>query len=157
MVPDIRARRVPPPDWVGFILCGVALAALVIGMELVGSDPTPWTAVVLWLVVSVVSTVAALGWFKRSRHPLLDLRALRIQTFRVGNAGGGMYRLIINAVPFLLPLMFMLGFGWSAFEAGLMTMAVFAGNVLIKPATSAATATADVVHPARSSKLVFEV
>ncbi|PYI37775.1 MFS transporter [Arthrobacter psychrolactophilus] len=136
VVPDIRARRVPPPDWVGFILCGLALAALVIGMELVGSDPTPWTAVVLWLVVSVVSTVAALGWFKRSRHPLLDLRALRIQTFRVGNAGGGMYRLIINAVPFLLPLMFMLGFGWSAFEAGLMTMAVFAGNVLIKPATS---------------------
>ncbi|MDD0858959.1 MFS transporter [Arthrobacter alpinus] len=39
-------------------------------------------------------------------------------------------------MPFLLPLMFMIGFGWSAFEAGLMTMAVFAGNVLIKPATS---------------------
>ncbi|MGO2540965.1 MAG: MFS transporter, partial [Specibacter sp.] len=66
----------------------------------------------------------------------LDLRALGIHTFRVGNGGGAMYRLIINAVPFLLPLMFMLGFGWSAFEAGLMTMAVFAGNVLIKPATS---------------------
>lgn len=44
--------------------------------------------------------------------------------------------MVINAVPFLLPLMFMLGFGWTAFEAGLMTMAVFAGNVLIKPATS---------------------
>lgn len=136
VVPDIRARRVPPPDWVGFILCGVALAALVIGMETVGSAPTPWTAVVLWLVLAAASTAGALWWFKRARHPLLDLRALRIQTFRVGNAGGGMYRLIINAVPFLLPLMFMVGFGWSAFQAGLMTMAVFAGNVLIKPATS---------------------
>ncbi|MGP9502169.1 MFS transporter [Specibacter sp. AOP5-B1-6] len=136
VVPDIRARKVPPPDWTGFVLCGTALAAVVIGMELVGSAPTPWAAVVLWLLLATVTGAAALWWFKRSRHPLLDLRALRIHTFRVGNGGGAMYRLIINAVPFLLPLMFMLGFGWSAFEAGLMTMAVFAGNVLIKPATS---------------------
>lgn len=136
VVPDIRARRVPPPDWVGFVLCGTALAALVIGMELVGSAPTPWAGVVLWLLLALAGTAAALWWFKRSRHPLLDLRALRIHTFRVGNGGGALYRLVINAVPFLLPLMFMLGFGWSALEAGLMTMAVFAGNVLIKPATS---------------------
>lgn len=136
VVPDIRARKVPPPDWVGFVLCGVGLAALVIGMELIGSAPTPWLAVVLWLVLAAVATVAALVWFKSSRHPLLDMRALRIHTFLIGNAGGALYRLIINAVPFLLPLMFMIGFGWTAFEAGLMTMAVFAGNVLIKPATS---------------------
>lgn len=136
VVPDIRARKVPPPDWTGFVLCGTALAALVIGMELVGSAPTPWTAVVLWLLLSTATATAALWWFKRSRHPLLDLRALRIPTFLVGNAGGALYRLVINAVPFLLPLMFMVGFGWSAFEAGIMTMFVFAGNVLIKPATS---------------------
>lgn len=136
VVPDIRARKVPPPDWTGFVLCGVALAALVIGLELVGSAPTPWLGVVLWLALALISTMGALWWFKRSRHPLLDLRALRIPTFLVGNAGGALYRLIINAVPFLLPLMFMLGFGWSAFAAGLMTMAVFAGNVLIKPATT---------------------
>ncbi|MHA7268865.1 MFS transporter [Arthrobacter sp. HLT1-20] len=136
VVPDIRARAVPPPDWVGFGLCGVALAALVIGMELVGSAPTPWFAVVLWIVASLACIAGALWWFRRAMHPLLDLRALRIHTFRVGNGGGALYRMVINAVPFLLPLMFMLGFGWGAFEAGLMTMAVFAGNVLIKPATS---------------------
>lgn len=136
VVPDIRARKVPPPDWTGFVLCGVALAALVIGMELVGSAPTPWFGVVFWLLLGTAAGVGSLWWFKRTPHPLLDLRALRIHTFRVGNAGGALYRLVINAVPFLLPLMFMLGFGWNAFEAGLMTMAVFAGNVLIKPATS---------------------
>lgn len=136
VVPSIRAHKVPPPDWTGFVLCGIALAALVIGLEQIGAAPTPWAAVVLWLVLALASGMAALWWFKRSRHPLLDLRALRIPTFRVGNGGGALYRLVINAVPFLLPLMFMLGFGWTAFEAGLMTMAVFAGNVLIKPATS---------------------
>lgn len=136
VVPDIRARKVPPPDWTGFVLCGVALAALVIGLERVGSAPTRWAGVVLWLGLALASGTGALWWFRRARHPLLDLRALRIPTFRAGNGGGALYRLVINAVPFLLPLMFMLGFGWTAFEAGLMTMAVFAGNVLIKPATS---------------------
>lgn len=136
LVPQLRARQVPPPDWVGFVLCGMALATLVAGMELVGSDPTPWTAVVLLLLLAAAAGAGTLWWFKRARHPLLDLRALRIRTFLVGNAGGGMYRLVVNAVPFLLPLMFMLAFGWNAFEAGFMTMFVFAGNVLIKPATS---------------------
>ena len=136
VVPDIRARKVPPPDWTGFVLCGTALAALVIALEQVGAPSTPWAGVVLWLGLALASGTAALLWFRHSRHPLLDLRALRIPTFRTGNGGGALYRLVINAVPFLLPLMFMLGFGWTAFEAGMMTMAVFAGNVLIKPATS---------------------
>jgi MFS family permease len=72
----------------------------------------------------------------RSRHPLLDLHALAVPTFRVGNASGMVYRMAISAAPFLLPLMFQLAFGWTAVHAGLMVMAVFAGNVLIKPATS---------------------
>ena len=45
-------------------------------------------------------------------------------------------RMVINAVPFLLPLMFQVAFGWTAVQAGLMVMAVFVGNVVIKPATS---------------------
>lgn len=136
VVPSVRTAQVPPPDWVGFILCGVALASLVLGMELVGGSSNSTAGVVLSLSLAVAATLACLWWFTKVKFPLLDMHALRIETFRVGNAGGALYRLIINAVPFLLPLMFILGFGWTAFEAGLMTMAVFAGNVLIKPATT---------------------
>jgi MFS family permease len=46
------------------------------------------------------------------------------------------YRMAISAAPFLLPLMFQIAFRWTAVAAGLMVMAVFAGNVLIKPATT---------------------
>lgn len=136
VVPPTRVPELPRPDWLGFVLCGVALAALVGGMELLGAGHGSFIAACALLATCLIMSVAALMWFKRAKFPLLDLRALRIQTFRVGNAGGALYRLVINAVPFLLPLMFMLGFGWSPVEAGLMTMAVFAGNVLIKPATT---------------------
>jgi MFS family permease len=73
---------------------------------------------------------------RRRKHPLLNLSAMRIPTFRVVNASGMVYRLVISAAPFLLPLMFQLGYGWSAARAGLFVMALFAGNVLIKPATT---------------------
>jgi Na+/melibiose symporter-like transporter len=43
---------------------------------------------------------------------------------------------VITAIPFLLPLFFQLGFGWSAAHAGLVVIALFAGNVAIKPATT---------------------
>ena len=36
----------------------------------------------------------------------------------------------IGAVPFLLPLMFQVGFGLDAFHAGLLMIAVFAGNLV---------------------------
>jgi MFS family permease len=39
-------------------------------------------------------------------------------------------------MPFLLPLLFQLGFGLDAFHAGLMVLALFAGNITIKPLTS---------------------
>ena len=77
VVPQLRASRVPPPDWTGFMLCGTVLAALVIGLELVGSAPTPWAAVVLWLLVAAAAGAATLWWFKRARH-------------LPGSAGGGL-------------------------------------------------------------------
>jgi MFS family permease len=44
--------------------------------------------------------------------------------------------MVITAIPFLLPLLFQLGFGWSAARAGTTVIALFVGNVGIKPLTT---------------------
>ena len=44
--------------------------------------------------------------------------------------------MVISAAPFLLPLMFQIGFGWSPVLAGSLVLMLFVGNVGIKPATS---------------------
>ena len=51
-------------------------------------------------------------------------------------AGGTMYFFVVGAMPFLLPLMFEVQFGWSPVKSGAVTAFVFAGNVGIKPATT---------------------
>ncbi|NNC12642.1 MFS transporter [Planctomonas sp. JC2975] len=131
--PSQEARRL---DWAGFGLTGVALAALVLGMEQIGSAPTNWGWAISYLVVAAGAGVAGVVWMRRARHPLLNFAALRIDTFRVGNVGGGVYRLIISAAPFLFTLLFQVGFGWNAAQAGLLVGAVFVGNIAIKPLTT---------------------
>jgi predicted MFS family arabinose efflux permease len=47
-----------------------------------------------------------------------------------------LFRMGVSALPFLLPVMFQIGFGYDAFDAGLMMMTVFAGNLVMKPMTT---------------------
>ena len=136
LVPRRDELRPVPLDWSGLVFIAIALGSLVMAGELVGEAKTNWPAVVFALAVSAAS--GCLFWWRLrlAAHPVLDLSALRIRTFRAGNAGGGVYRLMIGAVPFLVTLLFQSGFGWSAAQAGLIVIALFVGNIGIKPATT---------------------
>ena len=137
IVPALDGVAVPPLDWVGFTLCAGTLAALLIGLELLGPQQVGGVVVPVAVLVGTVALALGTGaWFRHAAHPLLRFGALSLQSFRVSNVGGGVYRLVISAVPFLLPLMFQVGFGWSPVRAGLLVLLLFLGNVAIKPATS---------------------
>ena len=78
---------------------------------------------------------------RHSPHPvgstrLIALGVLRLRSFRVVASSGSAVPLVIMGVPFVLPLLFQVGFEMSAFKAGLLVMALFAGNIAIKPLTT---------------------
>jgi len=50
--------------------------------------------------------------------------------------GGSLFRIAISVSPFLLPLMFQVPFGMSAFQSGLLVLAMFAGNLSMKSITT---------------------
>jgi len=125
-----------PFDWTGFFASGFGLATFMYGLELIGRADPQWLSAGSYLAVGTVLLVFAIFHFRRVDHPLIDFAGLSQQTFAVALWGGSLFRMAIGAVPFLLPLMFQVGFGLGAFEAGMMTLAVFAGNLLIKPATT---------------------
>ncbi|CAB3758434.1 DHA2 family efflux MFS transporter permease subunit [Paraburkholderia humisilvae] len=125
-----------PFDGLGFVLCGLAGTAIMYAMELLGRVDTRWSQALAFLAVGALAGTAAFLHVRRTSHPVIDLRALRVKTFAVSMAGGSLFRVSISAVPFLLPLMFQIGFGMNAFRSGLLTLAVFAGNLLMKLVTT---------------------
>ncbi|MGH8778740.1 DHA2 family efflux MFS transporter permease subunit [Paraburkholderia sp.] len=133
---DGRETERRPFDGIGFALCGVAGTAIMYAMELTGRADASWLQAFVFLAVGCIAGAAALFHLRRTPHPVVDLSAFRVKTFAVATGGGLLFRVSISAVPFLLPLMFQLGFGMDAFRSGLLTLAVFAGNLAMKLVTT---------------------
>jgi EmrB/QacA subfamily drug resistance transporter len=136
LVPDVRATERRRLDWRGFLLTAVGVAALVIGLEQIGTGRVNWAFAAIALGLAALTLAAAIGYLLKTPAPLLDLRTLKIRSLRAAVAGGTVFRLVISAIPFLLPLFFQLGFGWSAAQAGGIVIALFLGNLCIKPFTT---------------------
>ena len=133
-----EGRQLPARlDVLGLLLSCSGLGLLVyVGAMLAEAETDGALAAVLGAVGLSLLCLAILH-FRRTEHPLLDLTALKIETFRVAHAGGSVFRLTISAVPFLLPLLFQDVFGWSPVVSGLMVLVLFLGNIAIKPTTTA--------------------
>lgn len=126
----------PRLDLTGLIGVMLVMVALTIATELL-SRGAPGNLLMPSALVAtgLVLTGLLVRWFRGSDR-LFNLSVLGIQTFRVGNISGGVYRMVITAAPFLFTLLFQLSFGWSPTTAGLMVVALFVGNVAIKPWTT---------------------
>lgn len=134
LVPADRGEEERPFDWPGFVLCGAATFALLLGFDRVTARPDALGAGMI--VLGLGLGVAALRHFRSAAAPMLGLGPWAIQTFRASQRGGGLMRMAIGGAPFLLPLMFQTGFGYDAFHAGLLVLAVFAGNLGMKTMTT---------------------
>ncbi len=133
-----RPPGVPRPfDLAGFVLTALAVAGLIQGLTSLGERRGGVTAAAVLLVVGVAATYAAIAHARRAPHPMLRLQAFGVPTFALAiGTAGFLSRLAINASPFLLPLMFQIGFGMNAFEAGSMLLVYMAGNLAMKSVTT---------------------
>lgn len=137
-IPNHRPDQRAPFDRQGAVLTGMALVCLLYGLELVSQQGGQGA----WAVGLITAGLLAgsLAWRHLQRHPnpLLKLSVFQVPTFALCNlSAGSAARVCISATPFLLPLMFQLGFGWSAAASGAMVMAYFAGNLAMKSVTTA--------------------
>lgn len=135
-IPNFRAPSRRQFDVPGFVLSGIALSCLMYGMELVGQLHSDWRITLATLACGLIAAIVAVRHFRRAEHPLIDLSSWRIPTFRVTLDGGSMYIVSVSVSPFLLPLLFQLGFNLNAFDAGLLVLAYAAGNLGMKTATT---------------------
>ncbi|MFW2224026.1 MFS transporter [Klebsiella pneumoniae] len=136
IIPDIRETERRSFDLSGFITTSVAMVSLVTAMERLGDrQPQIWPTLAL-AALGFGCLLYSIRHFRRAAAPMVRLDALQVPTFRVKMYGGSLFRASISAVPFLLPLLFQVGFGMDPFHSGLLVLAVFVGNLTIKPATT---------------------
>ncbi len=131
-VPDVREETRAPLDWTGFALTALACAGLVFGFENLGRGALPWPVVTLMLLGGGACLWLFLQHAKRVANPILDPTIFHHQTFTASIVGGAFLRFAMGATPFLLALLLQLGFGMTAFEAGLTTFAAAAGALAMK-------------------------
>ncbi|GJD50759.1 putative transport protein HsrA [Methylobacterium crusticola] len=123
-------------DWRGFLLAAAASGFGLYALDLVGEAGRSVREALPPGLVALACGALLARHLRRHPRPILDRAPLAVDTFRAAFLGGTAIRVLISAVPFLLPLMFQLGLGLDAFHAGLLVLALFAGNIGIKPLTT---------------------
>ncbi|MBR1216589.1 MFS transporter [Bradyrhizobium sp. U87765 SZCCT0131] len=136
LIPDSGERQHRALDGTGFVIGAIACLSFAYGVNLFGNVDVPVALASALVAIGIVFGVVTYRHSRRHPTPLLDLSALNIQTYAMSVTGGSVMRALIGTAPFLLPLMFQIGFGLGAFESGLMVLAVFVGNLGIKPLTT---------------------
>jgi EmrB/QacA subfamily drug resistance transporter len=136
LIPNLKEDSVKPFDWVGFVLSASACVSFVYGMELVGRESAPWRPTAVYLAVGLALGVISVIHLRRAAAPLLNLGLLKIKSFAITLKGGSLFRIAISVSPFLLPLMFQVGFGLNAFQSGLLMLGLFTGNLSMKTLTT---------------------
>ncbi|MBW7569115.1 DHA2 family efflux MFS transporter permease subunit [Chromobacterium subtsugae] len=131
-IANLKEDEVPRLDWWGFLLTGAGLSMLMLGLATEGKHMLSVTASIWLSLLGGALLLIYLWHYRRQQHPLLDLSLLRLPTFNAGVVGGFMFRVGIGTIPFLLPLMLQLGFGFSPFESGLLTCSTAMGAIGMK-------------------------
>jgi EmrB/QacA subfamily drug resistance transporter len=134
-VQDVRLDHPPRFDLAGFLMCGAGLSMLQFALENLGHPVVPPPFVVGFGVVAVSLLLAYWVYAGRHTDPALDLSLFSIRSFRVSTMAGGLSRVGVNAVPFMLPLLFQIGFGLSPVQSGSLTFVVSLGAMAVRPLT----------------------
>jgi EmrB/QacA subfamily drug resistance transporter len=131
-IADVREEASVPLDLRGFALAGVGLAALMYGFETAGRGMLgPEYAAMLLAGGAILLGLYAFH-ARSTTAPIIDLGLLRIASFRGAVLGSGVFRIGIEGLPFLMPMLFQLGFGLSPLHSGLLTFATYAGSMAMK-------------------------
>src|SRR5450631_2097658 len=121
-LPNYREQRNYPLDIVGLVLFGSGISLLSYVLEVFGETSLSGREMLGLMAISVALLGAYGLHTMRTPHPLLRLGLVRIRSFRVAVTGNLFTRLGIGGIPFLLPLLYQVGLGFTPIQSGLLIM-----------------------------------
>ena len=121
-LPDYREDRTDSLDIVGLVLFGSGIALLSYVLEIFGEHRLSDFEIVGLLAVSLLLLSGYGINAMHTKHPLLRLGLFRLRTFRAAVGGSFFSRLGLGGIPFLFPLLYQIGLGYTAVQSGLLVM-----------------------------------
>jgi MFS family permease len=131
-LPDFREESTPPLDVVGLILFGSGIALLSYVLEVFGDHQLSLREIAGMLVISFALLT---GYWLHARTlpaPLLQLKLFGNRVFRSAVNGNFFTRLGIGGIPFLLPLLYQTGLGFTPIQSGLLIMPQAIASMFMK-------------------------
>ncbi len=119
-MPDYRSEETPPLDLVGLVLFGSGIALLSYVLEIFGEHSLDTKSIVFLLTLSAALLLAYARHSAGTEFPLLKVWLFRVRTFRIAILGSLATRLGIGGMPFLLPLLYQIGLGFTPVQSGLL-------------------------------------
>lgn len=120
-LPDYREKS-KPLDSIGLILFGAGIALLSYVLEVFGEHTLGTREILGLLAISIVLLTGYGIHSTKASHPLLSLGLFCIRTFRAAVSGSFFTRLGIGGIPFMLPLLYQVGLGFTPIQSGLLMM-----------------------------------
>lgn len=119
-LPDYFGDHCDPLDWTGLVLFSSGVALLSYVLEVFGNH-TLSVREILSLLVIALTLLAAYGRHAMTlARPLLRFVLFKIRTFRIAVSGSFVTRLGAGGMPFLLPLLYQVGLGFSPVQSALL-------------------------------------
>jgi MFS family permease len=132
-VEEIRGDKQVKFDFPGFLMVGAGVALLQYGIENVGRPTISYSAVACVLLAAALFLLGFARYARKVAAPAVDLTLFRLRSFRIGTLSGGLARIGMNGVPYLLPLMLQVGLGMSPVMSGSLTFVTSFGALAVRP------------------------
>jgi EmrB/QacA subfamily drug resistance transporter len=133
-LPDYREENTHPLDIGGLVLFGSGVGLLSYVLEVFGEHTLSGRVILAMLALSAL-LLASYGFrAARTKFPLLRLSLFRLRTFRAAVSGSFFTRLGIGGIPFLFPLLYQVGLGFTPIQSGMLMMPQAIAAMSLKPA-----------------------
>ncbi|MBP6121719.1 MULTISPECIES: multidrug transporter subunit MdtD [Providencia] len=119
-------------DTFGFILFGFGLVMLSVSLDLFSDKSLPSYIPIAIVLTGFLFLLFYILYARRVKHAIIPLNLFKTRTFSIGISGNLATRLGTGSIPFLMPLMLQVGFGYEAVVAGMMMAPLAIGSITAK-------------------------
>jgi len=131
-IKDVQMPRPAPFDLAGFF---IVAGGLISAQFLIGNLAHGTLSISMQTILFVLTVILFGGYGYYAAHtenPILDLKMFRIRPFAIAVLVGGVWRMAIYPMTFLVALLLQLGFGLDPFETGLITFLFTLGALTMR-------------------------